>query len=439
MNHKITAAFAVICVVSSVLSGCSIKIGEVTDEKTMISQPENITADITVNTPDFTASSTTEHPRYLIPEWKFEASIDKTASSNNSVSSNINGEKENLINHEMVSVYGKHSVLLNEIPNIAKILGRTVSTPKGFVCEMSASGFEIEGILEGDIAVDIDLSNAVCSCYISVSVDGVLLDKLKLDDGLKTYTLAGNLKKGEHKIEVRKLTEAYFNSIVIGKLSFTGQLKPLSAAKRKIEIIGDSITCGLDIDIPGAPQGDIGEFEDGTRTYGALAAKSFGADYNVFSVSGWGCIGGAGGAAASIPRIYDQCTYTQYYEEKWDFSSWQADVVVINLGTNDGGYIWQNHLTDRDFETAVKDFLLTVRKKYPHAKIIWAYGMMGSGVKNLIQNVIEELNKTDPDYAFVKLPQHTRSSDSHPGPDDHQRAADMLSSCISKVTGWKQK
>ena len=33
MNHKITAAFAVICVVSSVLSGCSIKIGEVTDEK----------------------------------------------------------------------------------------------------------------------------------------------------------------------------------------------------------------------------------------------------------------------------------------------------------------------------------------------------------------------------------------------------------------------
>ena len=52
MNHKITAAFAVICVVSSVLSGCSIKIGEVTDEKTMISQPENITADITVNTPD---------------------------------------------------------------------------------------------------------------------------------------------------------------------------------------------------------------------------------------------------------------------------------------------------------------------------------------------------------------------------------------------------
>lgn len=155
MNHKITAALAVICVASSVLSGCSIKIGEVTNEKTMISRPENFTADITVNTPDFTASSTTAHPRYLIPEWKFETSIDKTASSNNSASSNISGEKENLINHETVSVYGKHSVLLNEIPNIAKILGRTVSTPKGFVCEMSASGFEVEGILEGDIAVDI--------------------------------------------------------------------------------------------------------------------------------------------------------------------------------------------------------------------------------------------------------------------------------------------
>ena len=67
MNHKITAALAVICVASSVLSGCSIKIGEVTNEKTMISQPENFTEDITVNTPDFTESSTTDHPRYLIP------------------------------------------------------------------------------------------------------------------------------------------------------------------------------------------------------------------------------------------------------------------------------------------------------------------------------------------------------------------------------------
>ena len=54
MNHKITAALAVICVASSVLSGCSIKIGEVTNEKTMISKPENFTEDINVNTPDFT-------------------------------------------------------------------------------------------------------------------------------------------------------------------------------------------------------------------------------------------------------------------------------------------------------------------------------------------------------------------------------------------------
>lgn len=47
------------------------------------------------------------------------------------------------------------------------------------------------------------------------------------------------------------------------------------------------------------------------------------------------------------------------------FSSWQADVVVINLGTNDGGYIWQNHLTDRDFETAVKEFPPYSQKKIP--------------------------------------------------------------------------
>ena len=339
-----------------------------------------------------------------------------------------------------VMAYGQHTVALKELTGIAKIHGRTVVDASGIIFEWSASGFELSGELEGDVTAAINFVQGECSCFLRVQVDGQDTDRpLKLERGEKTYTLATGLRKGKHTIAVYKMTESFMNSITVSTVSFTGQLTPLTAAKRKMEIIGDSISAGLDIYVEGAPEGDIGEFEDGTRTYGALAAQMFGADYHVFACAGWGCIGGAGGDWATIPRIYDQASFQRLTNLKWDFNTWQPDVVVVNLGTNDGGFIWQNKLSDLDFEKSVRDFLAQLRSRNPEAHIVWAYGMMGNGMKNLLLNAIEDVQQTDSKVHFVELPRTTRSSDSHPGVEDHQKAAKVLAEAIENITGWKQK
>ena len=49
----------------------------------------------------------------------------------------------------------------------------------------------------------------------------------------------------------------------------------------------------------------------------------------------------------------------------WDFSRYQANVIVINLGTNDAD--WK--LSDTTFQATYITFLQNIRSKYPHAVI----------------------------------------------------------------------
>lgn len=51
---------------------------------------------------------------------------------------------------------------------------------------------------------------------------------------------------------------------------------------------------------------------------------------------------------------------------KWNFSTWQADVVTINLGTND--YVF-GHPTPDQFQKAYDALITLVRDKYPNALI----------------------------------------------------------------------
>merc|ERR1719450_819633 len=50
----------------------------------------------------------------------------------------------------------------------------------------------------------------------------------------------------------------------------------------------------------------------------------------------------------------------------WDFNNWQADVVTINLGTND--YVFGNPTPDH-FQKEYTALISLVRSKYPNALI----------------------------------------------------------------------
>lgn len=136
-----------------------------------------------------------------------------------------------------------------------------------------------------------------------------------------------------------------------------------------------------------------------------------------------------------------------------DFESWQPDVIVVNLGTNDGGAFtspewidettkesFKQHIDDdgnynkndiKRFENAIIKFLCKIRKNNRKAKIVWAYGMLGTPMMKYIYRSIEKYqNEFNDDKVFItQLPnttEETVGARKHPGKLNHEIAANQL-------------
>ncbi|HEY5961134.1 MAG TPA: hypothetical protein VIV60_31470, partial [Polyangiaceae bacterium] len=70
-------------------------------------------------------------------------------------------------------------------------------------------------------------------------------------------------------------------------------------------------------------------------TYGAIAARALDADVHIEAISGIGMALSLGGSTTwTMPNVWDN---VNVFDDtvKYDCSTWTADAVVINLGTND--------------------------------------------------------------------------------------------------------
>src|SRR5687768_16197828 len=183
---------------------------------------------------------------------------------------------------------------------------------------------------------------------LSVRLDGgqqytVLIDgqlQPKLIPSTPTSVLASDLAEGTHVVEIYRRTEAnqgesIFSGFDLGSGTL---LAPPPAPERRIEIVGDSITCGYgnegaDMNCPFTP-----DTENHYLTYGAIAARAVGAELSTVAWSGKGVVCNYGDEPAScvdpLPVYYDR-TLPERPESVWSFASWQPHAVVINLGNND--------------------------------------------------------------------------------------------------------
>lgn len=192
-------------------------------------------------------------------------------------------------------------------------------------------------------------------------------------------TLATALPQGKHHIKLMYVMEGLFRNpefhgFVLDKGS---QLVPPAALpERKIEFIGNSITCGYGVESMemSAPFED--ETENHWLTYANIVSDSLLAQHTSISRSGIGVYrnydGPKTGSVENMPWQYEYTLFNKH-DEKWDFSKYQPQLVCINLGTND---LSTNNYDIRLYENNYRMFLKTVRSKYPAAKIVLLTGPM---------------------------------------------------------------
>ena len=232
------------------------------------------------------------------------------------------------------------------------------------------------------------------------------------------------LEAGRHHVAIYKANQARSGGVNLYGLTFRGILtEPPLPSPLRIQIIGDSISCGAGAVDNGREEGHADSAE---YSYGALLARSLPADVTVTAVSGWGLACGGMNESALIPAIYEKTNFFRDPSLAYDFTLDQPDLVILALGTND--YRFASEGREEVLKKAAADFLARLRRLYPSARILWVYGQMLDQYHELFRSLIAETG--DALISYLPLPRCVSGGFGHPDAEGHERYAALLAEHI---------
>jgi lysophospholipase L1-like esterase len=316
------------------------------------------------------------------------------------------------------------------------------------------SGISIKAAFEGhkcqillnDYASGTEYDGQERSNYYNLIIDDKKIQVLKCNKaGKQVYDVEG-LSDAIHTIEIFKRTEA-----LIGESDFRGFILakgknlvdlPVSKQLRRMEFIGNSITCGYGNEGSDQDCKFSATTENGYMAYGAITARNLNAEYVAVPFSGKGLTRNYGEDTIDImPDLYDRI-FAFNPNIKWDFKKYTPDVVVINLGTNDFA---KSNPDSVKFVKAYINFIARIRSNYPNAHVVCLTGSMMSGkalttIQNYLKSVIGQMNgKGDKKvYSFSLSTQGSLGfgCDWHPNVAQHKKNAEELTKFIKEKVGW---
>ena len=287
--------------------------------------------------------------------------------------------------------------------------------------------------------------------YYTVIIDKEKPQLISVSNSDNEIKLKG-LGSGIHEVTIFKRTEA-----LVGEGIFEGmdiekdkKLLPIETLrKRKIEFIGNSITCGYGIEGTSEKCNFSPETENGYLAYGAVTARKLEADYIAVAYSGKGMYRNYDGTTTNtMSLIYDRIFPDSLTSPKWKTNNWQPDLVVVNLGTNDFAKGIPDSMV---FINTYVNFIKRLISYYPNATILCTEGPMTndaypvgayafSKVKNYINASKDKINAlgTAKIYSFFPTPQGPGEygCDYHPNVKRQQKLADEITKEIKTIMKW---
>jgi len=360
------------------------------------------------------------------------------------------------------------------------ILGRVQALADG-TKRLSWAGTTIHTRFTGNsITANMKVVNGKPANFYQVALDGNITEVRAVDGSSASQTFNAPPGDGPHELSLTKLNEAMDGELIFG--GFTpadgGSLLPTrTLSGRRIEFIGDSITCGYgnegvittkmltsSTDASKNSQRsckaflgkEVYEVSNAYLAFGSQVARSFDADWRLICWSGKGVYRNADNTTTDLmPDVYGRSVATDS-STAYDLSSWIPQAVVINLGTNDFGSVAQADVGGKPDEAKFKanyiKLVKQVRKAYPSAWILLTTGPMLSDffpvtfkalttMRQNINEIIGELN--DDRVQFFEFPLNVASDvdatgcEWHPDVDQHTSMAVKLETALQQYLGWK--
>ena len=213
--------------------------------------------------------------------------------------------------------------------------------------------------------------------------------ELERDNVTHKIKLADNLENKWHDLLLfKRQDECHYFSFE--GLEVEGNVEKIHLPLRKIEIIGDSISCGEVVEandyIGKVDPEHHGEYSNAYYSYGWQLARMLEAEIHITSESGiallddtgyFNQIDENGRHAQGMESCFDKIEFNRNYDvyKDWDFSKYTPHVVIVALGQNDAhpiDYMKENFNNEKSiyWRKKYKDFIEKLMSLYPLATII---------------------------------------------------------------------
>lgn len=358
-----------------------------------------------------------------------------------------------------------------------KVHGRTTANRSPLTLFWTGSAVELN-VRASELWVELEADYEQYEPWIHLVINGAAVSRQMITAGRRWVCVFRGMNADKVK-NVRLVQEVQAMSgdpaclLQIHGLKLDGEVLPITERPYKIEFIGDSITSGEGAVGAQAEEDWIPMWFSAVHNYTYQTAEALNADYRVLSQSGWGVLSSwDNNPHGNLPQHYGQVCgllggakqVALGSQEPADFAAWQPDVVVVNLGTNDGGAFhnpaWQDPVTgetfkqrlledgsyhEEDLQTlgeAIERFLVQLRGYNPQAHIVWAYGMLGIPMLPTIQKTVAAyaIRNADTRVSVLQLPEMTAETVGarwHPGIACHEQTARVLSDYLKGIlTEW---
>jgi lysophospholipase L1-like esterase len=286
--------------------------------------------------------------------------------------------------------------------------------------------------------------------YVSLELDGKYIGRIRIEKGeIKSFPIVVLKKKKTHHLSIYKATEATNGGVLFAGTTAKLIKSPTPKTKKKIELIGDSITCGFGNDASTIPcgSGDWFDQHNAYWAYGPILSRALDMDYVLSSVSGYGMYRNWNDEhllEPIIPDVYENLYLNTDKSKPYDFA-FQPDLVSICLGTNDlsngDGKKTRLPFNEEKFVSNYIEFIKTVYKHAPNTRIVLLNSPMVSGDRNVtLVNCLKKVIKAfendkihKPIALFDFQPMTPKGCNTHPDIADDKIMADQLIPYFKKL------
>lgn len=342
-----------------------------------------------------------------------------------------------------------------------RVLGRTRVLEDIRYMDYSCSGIEFE-FLGTKASVKLCSDRAKwednLKAWIAVFIDDESKPskRMPLEKDEAIYDIYESNELRRVKIRLMKISESAFAKVGIKEILVEGNedIHPTAPKERRIEFIGDSITCGYGIE----GLWNVDTFnttqENPWEAYAAKTAHHFNADFNCVSWSGIGVISSWTDEDVPntkewlMPNLYkytdaalDKSFGMDEYEI-WDNHKFHPDLVVINLGTNDASYTKTIKERMDQFSEGYYKFLQQVRRRNPNSHIICTLGAMGHELCPAVKAAVDKFKMDTEDekihtmFFQVQLESDGIGSDWHPSLKTQDKMSQKLIDKVKEIMVW---